>query len=90
MKVLVLLLGLLFFSPSAVAEDAPTLAELQAAADVGDVESQAALGVRYLNGDGVEHNRGISGAAFPSGAARRISFAPNPSPASRCPSIGKS
>ena len=57
MKVLVLLLGLLFFSPSAVAEDAPTLAELQAAADVGDVESQAALGVRYLNGDGVERNR---------------------------------
>lgn len=57
MRVLAILLCLLVSPLSALAEEAPTLAELQAAADAGDTEAQVALGVRYLNGDGVEQSK---------------------------------
>lgn len=52
-----LLLALLFLPSAAPADDARPLAELQAAADAGDADAQAALAVRYLNGDGVEQNK---------------------------------
>lgn len=56
-------LSLLFLSvlavslPGVAASQTHDLAKMQAEADAGDAEAQYALGIRYLNGDGVERNR---------------------------------
>lgn len=57
MRMLVFLAFLLLASFPARAEEKPDLATLQSQADAGDADAQYALGMRYLNGDGVERNK---------------------------------